>query len=69
MPNSTSNIIDNKVGYTIEEAAGQAGICRSNIYKAMDAGKLPARKLGRRNIILHDDLVKFLESLPVREVA
>jgi excisionase family DNA binding protein len=68
MHSITSGPIDNKVGYTIDEAADQAGICRSNIYKAMDAGKLPARKLGRRNIILHADLVKFLEGLPTREV-
>jgi hypothetical protein len=28
-------------------------------------GKLPARKLGRRTVVLASDLQKFLEALPV----
>nr|WP_291375732.1 helix-turn-helix domain-containing protein [Devosia sp.] len=56
-----------KMGYSPDEAAMLAGMCRSNIFKAMKSGSLPARKLGRRTIILHDDLQNFMESLPVRE--
>ncbi len=55
------------MGYSPDEAAMLAGMCRSNIFKAMKSGSLPARKLGRRTIILHDDLQNFMESLPVRE--
>ncbi|MBL8599767.1 MAG: DNA-binding protein [Devosia sp.] len=47
----------------------RSGIGRSMIFKAMREGKLRARKSGRRNIILYADLMKYLESLPVREVA
>lgn len=57
-----------KLAYTIDETVKLSGIGRSYIFKAMREGKLPARKSGRRNIILYADLKKYLESLPVREV-
>jgi len=60
---------NNKFGMTIEQAVEISGIGRSKIFAAMREGKLPARKSGRRNIILYVDLIKYLESLPVREVS
>jgi excisionase family DNA binding protein len=38
---------------------------RDSIYKAIRARHLPARKLGRRTLILATDLQRFLEKLPV----
>ncbi|WP_291388706.1 helix-turn-helix domain-containing protein [Devosia sp.] len=54
---------------TLDQVIERSGIGRSMIFKAMREGKLRARKSGRRNIILYADLMKYLESLPVREVA
>jgi excisionase family DNA binding protein len=40
------------------------GIGRDKLYKLIREGKLPARKLGRKTLILATDLEAFLESLP-----
>jgi excisionase family DNA binding protein len=41
-----------------------AGTGHDVIYEAIREGKLPARKLGRRTIIMRDDLQRWLTSLP-----
>ena len=53
-----------KLAYTIEEAAKAGAGGRTAVYDAINAGILKARKRGKRTIILHDDLQRFLESLP-----
>jgi excisionase family DNA binding protein len=40
------------------------GIGRDKFYDLIREGKLPARKLGRRTLILAADLDAFLEALP-----
>lgn len=57
------------VGLTIEGAVAASGIGRTLIFRAIQKGHLKARKLGRRTIILRDDLAEWLNSLPVKEVA
>jgi excisionase family DNA binding protein len=52
------------LGLTIFEAAQIAGIGRSTLYQALSTGQLRARKLGRRTIILHQDLRVWLDDLP-----
>jgi excisionase family DNA binding protein len=49
---------------TIAEAKLAAGVGRSTLYEAISTGRLPARKLGRRTLILADDLRAWLERLP-----
>ena len=58
-----------QLAMSVEQAAEASGICRSAIYTAMRDGKLLARKSGSRTVILHSDLAKYLETLPVREVS
>jgi len=53
---------------TLDTVIEFTGIRRTALFDAMREGRLPARKVGTRNIILYADLVDFLESLPVREV-
>lgn len=55
------------VAYDIEGAKRAAGTGRTPLIEAMDRGELPARKLGRRTVILHDDLMTWLRSLPARQ--
>ncbi|MFN3890640.1 MAG: helix-turn-helix domain-containing protein [Beijerinckiaceae bacterium] len=53
-----------KLACSPEEAAYKAGVGRTTIFAEMKAGRLPRRKAGRRTIILIDDLVHWLKSLP-----
>ncbi len=53
-----------KLAYTIEETVEAGAGSRTKVYEAINAGTLKARKRGKRTIILHDDLQRFLESLP-----
>ncbi|XNY07200.1 helix-turn-helix domain-containing protein [Sinorhizobium meliloti] len=58
-----------KFGYEVSEAVAASGVGRTKLFEAMKLGKLKARKLGRKTIILPDDLKAFMESLPVKEAA
>jgi excisionase family DNA binding protein len=57
-------IIQNKLAYTVDEATDLSPCGRSSLYEAIAAGELKARKLGRRTLIMADDLRSWLESLP-----
>ena len=54
-----------RVAYSIAEAMALSGLGRDTLYKQIHAGRLPARKLGRRTIVLASDLQRFLEALPM----
>jgi excisionase family DNA binding protein len=56
-----------KMAFSVEEAARCADSCRDKIYNAINAGKLRARKDGRRTVILSADLEAYLNNLPVLE--
>ncbi len=59
---------DEKHYYTVQELARIWGCTDHNIYNLIYKGRLPARKMGRRTIILKKELENYLESLPyVRE--
>ena len=53
-----------RVAYSIAEAMALSGLGRDTLYKQIHSGRLPARKLGRRTIVLASDLQRFLEALP-----
>lgn len=55
-----------KIGMSVEEAAEVSGIGRTLLYKAIHDRLLIARKVGRRTVILREDLEAFLRSLPKR---
>ena len=55
-------------GLDIPAAVAASGIGRTKIYEALKTGALPARKFGRRTIVLPDDLDRFLRSLPMKPV-
>jgi excisionase family DNA binding protein len=56
------------IGLGIPQACEACGLGRTKIYAAIKSGDLPARKAGRRTIILPDDLSRFVKSLPVMAV-
>ncbi len=55
------------MAFSIDEAARRADSCRDKIYGDINAGKLKARKNGRRTIILASDLEAYLNALPPLE--
>jgi excisionase family DNA binding protein len=55
---------DEKLAWSVDEAAQIFGIGRSAIYEEIRSGRLRARKVGARTIILKEDGLAFLRSLP-----
>lgn len=53
-----------KLAYSINEAIRASGIGRTALFSEIRAGNIPARKRGRRTLILAKDLGDFLERLP-----
>jgi len=55
----------NRRAYSIPEIMCLLGLCRDSVYKLIREGRLPARKIGRRTVVLETDLQAFLEGLPM----
>lgn len=56
------------IAVSIAGATEVSGLGRTAIFEAIREGDLPAKKYGRRTIILVDALGDFLRSLPDREI-
>lgn len=54
---------------TVSVAAGRLSICRAQLYKEIGAGRLTARKLGRRTLIERTEQERWLDALPVMGTA
>lgn len=52
------------IALQIPDAVKISGLGRSSIYKAIQDGRLPIRKAGKRTLILADDLRRFICDLP-----
>lgn len=52
------------IAYTIKDASRVVGVGRTKLYEAIGSGQLPARKLGRRTLIMAADLEDWLAQLP-----
>lgn len=53
-----------KFSYSIAETVELTTLCRSTIFEEIRLKRLIARKVGRRTIVLAEDLANFLASLP-----
>lgn len=51
-----------KRGLSPEEAAAYTGYTRTGIYSLIRTGELPSLRIGRRRVVLRDDLDRLLES-------
>lgn len=56
----TDNI--ERLVYTPVEAAAAAGVSRNKIYEEVNAGRLPAKRVGRKILIRKSALEKWLEA-------
>ena len=54
--------------FSVAEVAEITGLSRSTVYEAIITGELPAKKRGRRRLILAGDLETFLKGLPSTNV-
>lgn len=52
-----------QLSFNIEQTCQLTGLGRTRLYEAISTGHLPAKKFGKRTIILKDDLYNFLNSL------
>lgn len=53
-----------KIAYSVPEVARLISTGTTTVYKLINSGELPAKKLGDRTLILHDDLIRFMNDLP-----
>ncbi len=52
-----------QLSFSIEEVCKVTGFGRTKLYEAINEGLLPARKYGKRTIILRQELETFLDGL------
>ena len=57
-----------KISFSIPEFSQATSIGRSKIYEEIKAGKLIARKIGKRSLITLDDGQEYLASLPRMDI-
>jgi hypothetical protein len=55
-----------RLAYPLPEAARIAGVSRTRIFEAVRKEELTVRKAGRASIVTHDDLMAWINSLPVK---
>jgi excisionase family DNA binding protein len=59
----TDNMTTGSVGsiaMTVDAAARETGISRSRLFDFIRSGQLPSIKVGRRRLVLRDDVRQFL---------
>ena len=47
-------------------AAARLGICRAQLYKELSAGRITARKAGRRTLIERTEQARWMAALPLK---
>lgn len=52
------------VAVTVEQALQLMGISRSQFYRELAAGRINARKVGKRTIVPMDEIRRWVENLP-----
>jgi len=66
---NTAGHTDSQVVLSVPEAAELLGWTELATRRAIERGQLPARRWGRRVVILREDLEAHLRALPLREAA
>ena len=56
---------DDQIGMSIDDCCREGGFGKSFFYEEVNRGGLPARKIGRRTIVLRADFLSWLQSRPL----
>lgn len=51
---------NDRISYGVDEAAAVTGVGRSFLYEAIRVGELATLKLGKRRIVMREDLMAWL---------
>ena len=62
MKSDTSPI--KRKSHSIKQTCEETGLGKTKVYELIGSGALKSRRVGRRRIVLDDELCEFLESLP-----
>ena len=55
----------NRLAFSLADAASAIGVGKSTLHELIATGKLPVHKLGRRSLVLREDLEAYVQSLPL----
>jgi hypothetical protein len=55
------------VAHPLEAVPGLTGVPRTKVFEDVRNGKLTVRKRGRTSIVEHEEVVRYVKSLPVKE--
>ena len=55
---------DDRLAYCVDELAEASGFSRQKLYADIAAGRIPARRLDKRIVVLADDARSWLANLP-----
>ena len=61
------NYTGDKAALSLQEACTYIGTSRPTIYRLMDQGFIPSFHIGRRRLVLKEDLDRFLQECLKRE--
>lgn len=67
MNNIQNTLPSPPLAYDISSLSKASGRCRTVIFDEIASGRLVARKAGGKLIVLYDDAVAWLQSLPIRK--
>ena len=57
-----------KIALTVAEAAAVASMGITKFYEEMNAGRITARKNGRRTVVMRSEIERYLHDLPKAEL-
>lgn len=58
-----------RVSYTLDEAAAATGVSARSIRRAQADGALRFHYVTAKPVILHDDLIRWIESAPIERAS
>jgi excisionase family DNA binding protein len=64
MPNKPPHDVADQRALSVKETCEYISLGRTSFYKLVKSGQIPARKCGRRTIVLQSELEQALKSLP-----
>ena len=61
--------MDTREAFAVREFCARYGICRQTFYNELKRGRINARKVGKKTVILRSDAEKWASSLPALNLA